>query len=114
MQQKKSRGGVMEHQEHGDQASLAEVARQQTVPRVGTADARQSIRTFISEALKELGFATLECARIADLEAMLASGRTDIVVIGSSAGIEACEMVELLAARQVQGKVLLLGARCLA
>jgi EAL domain-containing protein (putative c-di-GMP-specific phosphodiesterase class I) len=101
----------MEHQEHGDQASLAEAARRKTVPCVCIADARQSIRTFLSEALEELGFATLECTSAADLEAMLASGRTDLVVIGSSAGIEACEIVELLAARQFKGKVLVMGPR---
>jgi EAL domain-containing protein (putative c-di-GMP-specific phosphodiesterase class I) len=101
----------MKNQEPGDQAPPAVVARQDTVPRVGIADARQSIRTFIAEALEELGFATLECARATDLEAMLASGRTDLVVIGSSAGIEACEMVELLAARQFKGKVLVMGPR---
>src|SRR5262245_66529113 len=109
MLQKKCRDGAMKNQEPGDQASPAVVARKDTVPRVGIADARQSIRTFIAEALQELGFATLECARATDLEAMLASGRTDLVVIGSSAGIEACEMVELLAARQFKGKVLVMG-----
>jgi EAL domain-containing protein (putative c-di-GMP-specific phosphodiesterase class I) len=101
----------MKNQEPGDQAPPAVVARHETVPRAGIADARQSIRTFLSEALQELGFATLECVRAADLEAMLASGRTDLVVIGSSAGIEACEMVELLAARQFKGKVLVMGPR---
>src|SRR5262245_52714791 len=111
MLQKKCRDGAMKNQEPGDQASPAVVARQDTVPRVGIADATQSIRTFIAEALQELGFATLECARATDLEAMLASGRTDLVVIGSSAGIEACEMVELLAARQFKGKVLVMGPR---
>jgi EAL domain-containing protein (putative c-di-GMP-specific phosphodiesterase class I) len=101
----------MKNQEPGDQASPAVVARQETVPRVCIADARRSIRTFIAEALEELGFATLECARATDLEELLASGRTDLVVIGSSAGIEACEMVELLAARQFKGKVLVMGPR---
>jgi EAL domain-containing protein (putative c-di-GMP-specific phosphodiesterase class I) len=101
----------MKNQEPGDQAPTAVVARQQTAPRVAIADARQSIRTFLSEALEELGFATLECASATDLEAMLASGRTDLVVIGSSAGIEACEMMELLAARQFEGKVLVMGPR---
>jgi EAL domain-containing protein (putative c-di-GMP-specific phosphodiesterase class I) len=107
----KLQGGAVKNQEPGDQAPHAVVARQQTVPRAGIADARQSIRTFLSEALQELGFATLECASATDLEAMLASGRTDLVVIGSSAGIEACEMVELLAARQFEGKVLVMGPR---
>jgi EAL domain-containing protein (putative c-di-GMP-specific phosphodiesterase class I) len=101
----------MKNQEPGDQAPPAVVARQENVPCVCIADARQSIRTFLGEALQELGFATLECASAADLEAMLASGRTDLVVIGSSAGIEACEMVELLAARQFKGKVLVMGPR---
>jgi EAL domain-containing protein (putative c-di-GMP-specific phosphodiesterase class I) len=107
----KLQGGAMKNQEPGDQAPHAVVARHETVPRVGIADARQSIRTFLSEALQELGFATLECASTTDLEAMLASGRTDLVVIGSSAGIEACEIVELLAARQFEGKVLVMGPR---
>ena len=101
----------MKNQEPGDQAPPAVIARQPSMPRAGIADARRSIRTFISEALQELGFATLECTSAADLEAMLASGRTDLVVIGSSAGIEACEMVELLAARQFKGKVLVMGPR---
>src|SRR5262245_22936164 len=111
MLQKKCRDGAMKNQEPGDQAPPAVVARQETVPRVCIADARRSIRTFIAEALEELGFATLECARATDLEELLASGRTDLVVIGSSAGIEACEMVELLAARQFEGKVLVMGPR---
>jgi EAL domain-containing protein (putative c-di-GMP-specific phosphodiesterase class I) len=101
----------MKNQEPGDQAPPAVIARQQIVPRAGIADARRSIRTFISEALQELGFATLECASATDLEGMLASGGTSLVVIGSSAGIEACEMVELLAARQFKGKVLVMGPR---
>ena len=101
----------MKNQEPGDQAPPAVVARPETVPRVCIADARRSIRTFIAEALQELGFATLECASATDLEALFASGRTDLVVIGSSAGIEACEIVELLAARQFKGKVLVMGPR---
>jgi EAL domain-containing protein (putative c-di-GMP-specific phosphodiesterase class I) len=101
----------MKNQQPGDQAPPAVIARQPNVPRAGIADARRSIRTFISEALQELGFATLECASATDLEAMLASGRTDLVVIGSSAGIEACEMVELLAAQQFEGKLLVMGPR---
>src|SRR5262245_65561034 len=96
----------MKNQEPGDQAPPAVVARQETAPRVGIADARQSIRTFIAEALQELGFATLECTSAADLEAMLGSGRTDIVVIGSSAGVAACEMVELMADWQFKGEVI--------
>lgn len=107
----KMQGGAMKNEEPGDQAPHAAAARQETVPCVCIADAKPSIRRFIAEALEELGFATVECARTADLEAMLASSRMDLVVIGSSAGIEACEIVELLAARQFEGKVLVMGPR---
>jgi len=46
------------------------------------------------------------------LNTALDAGPLDLVVIGSSAGgIEACEMMELLAARDYDGKVLVLGPR---
>jgi EAL domain-containing protein (putative c-di-GMP-specific phosphodiesterase class I) len=102
----------MDNQEPRDAVKLAAVARQKAMPRVCIADAKQSIRTFIAEALEELGFATFDCARIADLDAALERSRPGLVVIGSSAGgIEACQMMELLAARQFDGKVLVLGPR---
>jgi EAL domain-containing protein (putative c-di-GMP-specific phosphodiesterase class I) len=82
------------------------------MPRVCIADSKLSMRTFIAEALKELGFTTLECAGAGELDAMLVSKRPGLVVIGSSAGgIEACGMVELLAARRYEGKVLMVGPR---
>jgi EAL domain-containing protein (putative c-di-GMP-specific phosphodiesterase class I) len=102
----------MDNQETAERSAPAVGARRKIMPRVCVADAKQSIRTFIIEALEELGFATVECARAADLEAMLASNRPDLIVLGSSAGgIEACEMVELLAARKYSGTVLPVGPR---
>jgi EAL domain-containing protein (putative c-di-GMP-specific phosphodiesterase class I) len=102
----------MEHQETGEAAPPAVVARRAIVPRVCIADAKQSARTFVAEALEQLGFATFECNRVAGLDATLASSRPDLVVIGSSAGgIEACEMMEALAARRFGGKVLVIGPR---
>lgn len=101
----------MEHQEPGIAARLDVVAWRE-IPRVCVIDAKQSTRTFMTEALEELGFTVFECRRAAELEPMLASNRPDLVVIGSSAGgIEACETMELLAARQFGGKVLVVGPR---
>ena len=75
-------------------------------------DAEQSMRTFMVESLQELGFITGECAQPDELAAAIASRRPELVVIGSSAGgIEACQMVELLAARGFEGKVLVVGPR---
>jgi EAL domain-containing protein (putative c-di-GMP-specific phosphodiesterase class I) len=102
----------MNNERPGEVVELEVVARQRTTPRVCIAGSKLSMRTFIAEALKELGFATLECADAGDLDAILVSKRPGLVVIGSSAGgIEACGMVELLAARHYEGKVLMVGPR---
>jgi EAL domain-containing protein (putative c-di-GMP-specific phosphodiesterase class I) len=70
------------------------------------------MRTFLADTLEELGFVTCGCARLAELPPVLASQLSNIVVIGSSAGgIEACEIMELLAADDFAGHVLVLGSR---
>src|SRR5919198_691739 len=98
-------------QDRGTEDATALAARPGT-PRVCIADARRSIRTFIAASVHELGLSTFECVRVADLDPILETSRPDLVVIGSSVGgIEACEMVELLAARRFAGKVLVLGPR---
>lgn len=75
-------------------------------------EAREEMRTFLADTLEELGFVTCGCAHFAELPQVLASQLPDIVVIGSSAGgIEACEIVELLAADDFDGQVLVLGSR---
>jgi EAL domain-containing protein (putative c-di-GMP-specific phosphodiesterase class I) len=75
-------------------------------------DAQQQMRTFLADTLEELGFVTCECAHLAELPAVLVSRLPDVVVIGSSAGgIEACETMELLAADDFDGRVLVLGSR---
>jgi EAL domain-containing protein (putative c-di-GMP-specific phosphodiesterase class I) len=102
----------MDDQRPEDAIKLATLPRQRVMPCVCVADAKQSMRTFLAETLEELGFVTCECAHVAELGVALDSRLPDLVVIGSSAGgIEACEMVELLAAKEFDGKVLMLGPR---
>jgi EAL domain-containing protein (putative c-di-GMP-specific phosphodiesterase class I) len=75
-------------------------------------EAQQEMRTFLADTLEELGFVTCGCAHLAELPPVLASQLPTIVVIGSSAGgIEACEIMELLAAEDFTGHVLVLGSR---
>ena len=70
------------------------------------------MRTFLRVTLEELGFVAGECIRAAELGAVLDLQRPDLVIIGSSAGgIDACQMVELLAAKQFDGKVVVFGPR---
>lgn len=81
-------------------------------PRVCIADGKPHIRKFLGEALEELGFITCECAHVGELSAVLDAERADLVIVGLSAGgIEAAAMLEALAARAFDGKVLLVGPR---
>ena len=102
----------MDDQRPEDATKLAASPRHSVMPCVCVADARQQMRTFLAETLEDLGCVTRECVHVAELSAELGTRPPDLVVIGSSAGgIEACEMVELLAAKEFRGKVLVLGPR---
>ncbi len=102
----------MDDQRPEDATKLAAFPRHSVMPRVCVADARQQMRTFLAETLEDLGCVTRECVHVAELSAELGTRPPDLVVIGSSAGgIEACEMVELLAAKEFGGQVLVLGPR---
>lgn len=81
--------------------------RRKLMPRVCIADNKPHIRTFLADTLEDLGFITFECARAADLSAILNSQAVDLVVIGLSAGgIEAGKLLEILAASRFDGMVL--------
>jgi CheY-like chemotaxis protein len=84
--------------------------RRKLVPKVCVTDRKPHIRTFLAEALEELGFIVCECARAAELDAVLHPHPPDLVIIGFSAGgTDADEMLATLAAREYDGLVLLLG-----
>jgi EAL domain-containing protein (putative c-di-GMP-specific phosphodiesterase class I) len=102
----------MDDQRPEDATQLAALPRPSAMPWVCVADQRQQMRTFLAETLQDLGCVTRECADAAELGAGLDLRPPDLVVIGLAAGgIEACEMVELLAAKEFDGNVLVLGPR---
>lgn len=73
-------------------------------------DGKQHIRTFLAEALEELGLLTSECRDAQELDARLNHDHVDLVVLGLSAGgIEASRVLNSLAARAFDGQVLVLG-----
>jgi EAL domain-containing protein (putative c-di-GMP-specific phosphodiesterase class I) len=112
MRHKKHMGWRMQYRGTEDATRLAALAAQPGEPRICIADTRRSIRAFIAASVEELGLTTFECAGVIDLDPILTTRRPDLVVIGSSVGgIEACQMVELLADRHFGGKVLVLGQR---
>jgi EAL domain-containing protein (putative c-di-GMP-specific phosphodiesterase class I) len=75
-------------------------------------DGKQHIRTFICDALEELGFITRECVQLSELDAALNAHCPDLIVLGVSAGGQECgAMLKILAAKEFGGNILLLGAR---
>jgi DNA-binding response OmpR family regulator len=105
-------GGDMEHQRTGEAASPATFGRRKVRGRVCIADRKQHIRAFLSGALEELGFSACECPQVGQLDVVLDEQVPDLVILGLSGdGVEAGEILETLAAREFDGKVLLLGSR---
>lgn len=73
-------------------------------------DGKQHIRTFLVEALDELGLLTTECGDAQELDARLSQQHIDLVVLGLSAGgMEASRVLTCLAAKSFEGQVLVLG-----
>jgi EAL domain-containing protein (putative c-di-GMP-specific phosphodiesterase class I) len=84
--------------------------RRKVRPRACIAGGKSHIRTFLVEALEELGFVSCECGHVAELGTVLDARSPDLVVLGlSKGGIEAGEILKKLAARTFEGKVRLLG-----
>lgn len=85
--------------------------RRKVAPRVCVADAKRHIRTFLGDALEEIGFITSECASPADMPAAL-DALPDLVVLGFSAGGgSVADMLRILAAHRYGGKVILIGGQ---
>src|ERR1700731_1181796 len=91
---------------------FATFGRRKVAPRVCIADGKRHIRKFLEDALEELGFITRECTQVGELSAVLDGHAPDLVIVGlAPGGIDAAGMLEALAARSFDGKVLLLGPR---
>jgi len=91
-------------------ANIVTFGRRKVRPRVCIADGKKHIRSFLIDAFEELGFVTSECGNATELGTVLDAQRSDLVVLGLSAGgIEVGEMLKTLAARTFDGKVLLVG-----
>ncbi|HEY0329978.1 MAG TPA: EAL domain-containing response regulator [Rhodopseudomonas sp.] len=88
-------------------AQLATFGRRKVAPRVCIADSKKHLRTFLADALEDLGFITGECAKAEEFAAALDQHQPDLVVLGSSLnGIQAGRMIEILAQRGFAGHVL--------
>lgn len=86
--------------------------RRKVTPRACVADGKRHLRAFLAEVLEDLGFVTSECASAGELQAVLASGLPDLILLGIAAdGIEPGQFLETLVRETFDGKVLVVGAR---
>ncbi|WP_426439895.1 EAL domain-containing response regulator [Bradyrhizobium genosp. P] len=100
----------MNHISHIGQARAGWFGQRKLTPRACIADSKKHLRTFLTDALDELGFITSECAQAGDLDAVLDAERPDLLVLGASVdGIEVSKILETLVRKDYGGKVLVIG-----
>jgi EAL domain-containing protein (putative c-di-GMP-specific phosphodiesterase class I) len=105
---KKRRG--MNHVSHIGHARAGWFGQRKLTPRACIADSKKHLRTFLAEALEDLGFITSGCAQAADLDTVLDAERPDLLVLGVSVdGIEVSKILETLVRKDYGGKVLVIG-----
>ena len=81
-------------------------------PRVCVVDAKPHIRTFLAEALEELGFVASQCGRASDVLGALAGTTPNLIVLGLLAPeSDVTRTLRMLAANGYAGKVMLFGGR---
>jgi EAL domain-containing protein (putative c-di-GMP-specific phosphodiesterase class I)/CheY-like chemotaxis protein len=86
--------------------------RRKIRPRICIADAKQHIRTFLSDTLDDLGFITCECEQFANLRSVIEAELPDLIILGLTTEVlEAVAALELLANKPFDGRILLLGPR---
>jgi EAL domain-containing protein (putative c-di-GMP-specific phosphodiesterase class I)/CheY-like chemotaxis protein len=92
--------------------TIATFGQRKVAPRVCIVDEKRHIRTFLNEALEELGFIACECATAGELPMLLDLQLPDLVVLGMPRdGTETGHILKTLVRRQFHGKVLLIGPR---
>jgi EAL domain-containing protein (putative c-di-GMP-specific phosphodiesterase class I) len=98
-------------------ASRFEVDRKRTfgtrkvAPRACVFDAKQHLRTFLGEAMEEIGFVVRPCPSTDSLIEATVAFQPDVLIFGLSAGgLDSAQALQLVAARGFKGSVLLLGA----
>ena len=80
------------------------------MPRACVADSKKHLRTFLIDALEDLGFITSECGQASELAGVLEAQQPDLVVLGVSVnGIEVGEILQTLVRSSFNGKVLVVG-----
>ena len=102
----------MQYFQRDEAAARETFGRRRIVPRVCVVDGKPHIRTFLRNALEELGYATRECASEEYVGAILSTQAPDLLIVGLSIGeAAAATMMHGLAAARFRGKILVFAPR---
>src|SRR6266702_524122 len=100
----------MNHINRDEHARASTFGHRKVMPRACVADSKKHLRTFLAEALEDLGFITSECANARELAVALYIQQPDLMVLGVSVnGIEVGEILEVLVRKSFAGQVLVIG-----
>ena len=100
----------MNHINRDEHARAGSFGHRKVMPRACVADSKKHLRTFLAEALEDLGFVTSECAHARELAIALDTQQPDLVVLGVSVnGVEVGEILEVLVRKNFTGQVLVIG-----
>jgi EAL domain-containing protein (putative c-di-GMP-specific phosphodiesterase class I)/CheY-like chemotaxis protein len=103
-------GGGMNHFDPKEHTRSAGFGHRKVMPRACVTDSKKHLRTFLSDALEELGFITSECGQASELAGVLDAQQPDLVVLGVSFdGTEVGNILEILVRKDFNGKVLVIG-----
>jgi len=82
------------------------------VPRACIVDSKPHIRTFLADALEDIGFITQHCARAQDVATLLSDGPPDLFVLGLlTPESDVTKVLSTLASHHYAGKIMLFGGR---
>ena len=100
----------MNHINPKEHAQCAGFGHRRVAPRASVIDSKKHLRTFLCDALEDLGFITSGCGNAGELAGILDVQQPDLLVLGVSFdGVEVGKILEVLVTRHFSGKVLVIG-----
>jgi EAL domain-containing protein (putative c-di-GMP-specific phosphodiesterase class I) len=94
------------------QRNTLQFGRRRIAPRVCVVDVKPHIRTFLADALEELGFIARQCGHLKDVAAALSDFDPDLIVLGLlKPESEVTKTLHLLVSSNFSGRVMLFGGR---
>ncbi|MCA6116017.1 EAL domain-containing protein [Bradyrhizobium sp. WSM 1738] len=100
----------MEQVNFSEHSRAANFGHRKLTPRACVVDSKKHLRSFLSDALEDLGFITSECGQAGDLAGLLQAEQPDLIVLSVCVdGLNVGEILEAIVRKNFGGKVLVVG-----